>query len=156
KHKTRYGYDVHGWQTTLVEAVDAPEQRTTTTAYDVVGNVLSVTRPISVSPFTVVTSYGYDALNRPTTLIEAFGLPSLTRTTTSASDAAGNVLSTTNPRGVTTRFGYDLLDRRIATIEALGVPGLQRTTTSAYDAVGNLLSVSKPQGYDLDANGQAI
>ena len=83
-------------------------QRTTTTAYDAVGNVRSTTNPVGAT-----TSYAYDALNRQTQMIEAYG-SAVQRTTTTSYDAVGNVLSTTNPRGYVTSYAYDALNRRSA------------------------------------------
>ncbi len=115
-------------------------QRTTTTAYDVVGNVFSTTNPRGT-----VTSYGYAADYRRTQRIDAYGT-SLQRTTTTTYDAVSNQRSTINPVGATTSFGYDSLNRQTQLIEAYG-SSVQRTTTTAYDAVSNVLSTTNPRGY---------
>src|SRR5262249_28433080 len=129
-------------------------------------NVLSTTDPRGV-----ITSYGYDVLNRQTTLIEAWQVPLQQRTTTTGYDAVGNVKRVSrpqeadldkdgnpvsNPLHILTSIGYDKLARPTTVIEAWAVNAQQRTTTTAYDAVGNVLSISKPQDYDLDPNGNLI
>ncbi len=126
-------------------------ERTTTTTYDAVGNTRSVTNAIGA-----VTSLVYDALNRQTQMIEAYGVGDLARTTTTVYDAVGNVRSVTNPRGIVTSFAYDALNRRVNQYDDYGGVGdLARTLTMAYDAVGNLLSATNGRGimtsYSYDA-----
>ena len=65
---TSYGYDVRNRQIQRIEAYGTSLQRTTTTAYDVVGNSCSVTNPLGT-----VTSFGYDADYRQTQRIDAYG-----------------------------------------------------------------------------------
>ena len=138
-------------------------QRATTTAFDPVGNTLSVTNAVGA-----VNTFGYDADNRQVLMIEALG-SGVERATTTNFDPVGNVQSSVNPRGVTTSFGYDALNRRVTELEAFGT-GLQRTSTMAYDAVSNVLSqtnglgVTASFGYDalnrrviqIDALGTAL
>jgi len=68
-------------------------QRTTTTTYDLVGNVLS-----TVDPRGTTTSYGYSVRNWQTQRIEAFG-NALQRSTSTSYDAVGNVFNVTDPMG---------------------------------------------------------
>src|SRR5262249_50635019 len=143
---TKYGDDALNRQTTMIEAYRvAGQQRTTTTAYDAVGNVIRVSRPQGVdldanggqvpNPVHVLTSYGYHVVNRQTTLTEAFGT-AVQRTTVTGYDKVGNVRSVTRaqtydgattPILVTTSYDYDALNRRTTMIEAVGVAGQQRT-----------------------------
>jgi len=106
-------------------------QRTTTTAYDAVGNVLSVTNPRGI-----VTSFGYDADNRRVMEVDASG-NSLQRTLTTVYDAVGNVLSRTDGLGVVTSYSYDSLNRRTVQLDAYGT-ALQRAVTTVYDLDNNV------------------
>ncbi len=124
---------------TPLGSTGTPPVRTTTMTYDKATNLLFSTNPLGV-----ITSLGYDVLNRPITRIAAFGT-SVQRTTTTLYDAVSNVLANIDARGVTASFAYDLRNRRIAQIDAFGT-ALQRTTTMAYDNVGNTLSIKDPLG----------
>jgi RHS repeat-associated protein len=162
---TQTAYDALNRPTTLVEGINglAPT-RTTTMLYDPDGNELSVTKPQTYdnapTPVQITTSYGYDALNRQTTLIQDYsplqGPGHFNYITTTAYDASDHVTQTIDPRGTATNYAYDLLGRRTAEIDAVGMAGLQRTTSMLYDAADNLLTVSRPQGYDLDAMGNPV
>ncbi|WP_162542163.1 SdrD B-like domain-containing protein [Gemmata obscuriglobus] len=146
---SRLGYDLQDQLGQVIEAFGhARLQRTTTTEYDDVGNVLSVTDPLGH-----VTSYGYDELNRTTVTYEAFGT-SDQRSTETHYDAVGNVLWTRDPRGTVTSYGYDPADRVTRVIEAFGDTGpggVQRTTTMLYDKVGNVLATWAPRYHDNQA-----
>src|SRR5262245_21454659 len=144
-------------QRTVVEALGvAAYQRTTTKDYDAVGNLLWVQAPrvydreLPAPPNVlthVTTSYGYDNLNRRTTVIEAFDVPEsglLTHPapiTITTYDAVGNVLSETDPLGRVTTYGYDALDRRTTVCERWQEvnPVCQRASYFRYDAQGNLV-----------------
>ena len=67
---TTYSYDDRGRQTGETDAVGTPVQRTTTTVYDAVGNVIE-----TIDPLGRVTTYSYDALNRQTGETDAVGTP---------------------------------------------------------------------------------
>ncbi len=151
---TSYAYDALNRRVLTVEAFGAPGRLPSlghpkpvmATAYDRADNVLAV-----IDPRGVVTAYGYDALNRRTTTVEALGVAGTQRTTTAVYDAADNVVATVNGRGVTTGYAYDALNRRAVTVEAVnpppGLPSLNHNspvTTTVYDAVGNVLSVADP------------
>jgi RHS repeat-associated protein len=114
--------------------------RTTATAYDAVGNVVSVTDPRGT-----ITSFAYDALNRLTTTIAAFGT-TIAATTVGAYDAVGNVLSFTDPNNLITSYAYDALNRQTTTIAAYGT-SIAATTATAYDALDNVTKVTNPRGY---------
>src|SRR5262249_16793422 len=98
---TAYDYDAVGRQTLVVEGVGTPLQRTTRMGYDAADTLLWVlkprnydvhmTDPVLDGPDQVRTSYGYDAMNRRTAVIEDYDLPPLRRTTTTAYDVLGNV-----------------------------------------------------------------
>ncbi len=110
-----------------------------------------------------VTNYGYDKVNRQVTLIEAYGSPDTSRTTTTVYDRVGNVIAQENqrfhagqvgdglPPTVVTSFVYDKLDRQTEVRGAFNAPAnsLGHTspiTTTVYDAVGNRLSTKDAIG----------
>ena len=82
-----------------------------------------------------------------------------------AYDAAGQLISSTDPMGVETRYEYDGFGRMTTTI-ANYVDGVYNSsytdediiTTYAYDAAGNMVSVTDPLGattyYEYDAMGR--
>src|SRR5262249_41734156 len=147
-------------QTTMIEATgQSGIERTTTTLYDAVGNVLSVSRPkeadlldnkgqLTNNPLHVTTTFAYDALNRQTAMTEAV-TTALKRTTATSYDANGNVLSVTKPLTydnasnqafAVTSYGYDLLNRQTTMIADFGGTGhLNQTTATAYDAANNVV-----------------
>jgi RHS repeat-associated protein len=144
---TSYGYDPLNRQVTLIEGYNTTAASTATTLYDAAGNVVARTTGYSSSttyshPST--TSYGYDALNRVTTVISGYGT-SVATTATMQYDAAGNLLSKTTgysptssySHPSTTSYAYDALNRTTQVITAYGVSGQQRTTSAVYDAAGN-------------------
>src|SRR5215469_8112113 len=129
---------------------------TATMVYDAAGNLLSETTGQSAT-FTYAhpetTSYAYDALNRMTQKVLAFGVAGQQRTEAMAYDAAGNLLSDTPPSGHPTSYAYDALDRRVS-----GTDPLNHTTTTAYDAAGEQVAVTDPNNdtttYAYDALGR--
>src|SRR5262249_45910493 len=148
---TSYAYDLRNRQKNVIEAFGSSLQRTATIVYDAAGNVLSQkTGGASSNQQLVTTSYAYDALDRQTQVIEAYGTGAQ-RTATMLFDAAGNLTSQTtgiassNQQLVTTSYGYDALNRQNQVIEANGVSGVQRTTTLIFDKAGNLLSETTGQ-----------
>ena len=106
------------------------------------GNVHNVTDPLGV-----ITSYAYDADNRQTVRVDAYGVGGLRRSTTTVYDSVGNTLSMTNAVGAVTSYGYDADNRQVLLIEAEG-SGVQRTTTTSFDSVGNVQSVVNPRRDD--------
>jgi YD repeat-containing protein len=192
---TRYGYDPFNHPVSMVEAVGvAGQQRTTTMAYDAAGNLVQQTRPqgqgsdpnaqgydlnaqgqnVSAQATRVTTLYRYDALGRRTAEVDAWrvnGQPSpLQRTTTTAYDAANNVVGLTQPRAydnqasndpllpagaprVSTRYDFDPLNRQIRVTDPLG-----HATAAVYDAANELRvsydQLNLPTSYSYDALGR--
>jgi len=143
---TSYGYDALNRQNQVIEAYGTGAQRTTTMIFDKAGNLLSETTGQSSNgsyAHALTTSYAYDAANRQTNVIEAYGT-SLKRTTTTVYDIAGRVSSTTDPLGHTTSYAYDALNRQTQVVEAVGTSA-QRTATMIYDAADNLTSETTGQ-----------
>ena len=156
---TLYVYDALNRQTEIDKAPGLPEEQIITQAYDAAGNLTSSTQ--STGPNSadqgrqIVTEYGYDALNRQTSVIEAYNSAQTgwgeddQRTTLRVYDAVGNVLSVTtgimsaNAMPLTTAYTYDPLNRVLTMTEASGMPD-QRETSYVYDGAGNLVSESQP------------
>jgi RHS repeat-associated protein len=143
---TSFGYDALNRVTTQIEGYGTSVAVTATMLYDAADNLLSETTGISSTAsydHHATTSFGYDALNRQTQLVEAFGT-TLQRTTTTVYDAADNVLSNTDPLGNVTSYGYDVLNRVTTEIDAYG-NSVAVTATMLYDAADNLLSETTGQ-----------
>jgi YD repeat-containing protein len=87
---TSYVYDVLNRRTQEIDAFGVSGlTRTTTIAYDKVGNVIQVTDALGH-----ITSTSYDALNRATRIDEAYGT-SVAASSTMIYDATDNLLSVT-------------------------------------------------------------
>ena len=123
--------------TQVDEAYDSLSvKRSSTMIYDGARNLLSVTTGILTFTNYVhkaTTSFSYDAINRPTQLIEAFGDQNLSRTTQTAYDKVGNVTQVTDALGHITNTTYDELNRATRIDEASGTT-VARSSTMLYDA----------------------
>jgi len=130
-------YDKRNHPTQTDEAVGKDVMRSSTYLYDGAGNLLAETHGISSATnydHHVTTSYGYDALNRRTEVIEGFG-GNASRTTTTLYDAVGNVTVVISPRRVgvqnlQTQFLYDALNRQTVTIDATRPTTARRCSTT--------------------------
>ncbi len=148
---TSYGYDADNRPNLVIDAFGQPESRSATMLYDANDNLLSETTGISPTvtyAHRSVTTYQYDARNRPTVVIETPDSPTSTMAlrTTTTYDPAGNVLTVERPPAngtvpVVTHYGYDALNRVNQIDEAYLRPE-QSTTTLLYDSVGDLYSVT--------------
>ncbi len=124
----------------------------TTYAYDNQSNLLGVTDPL-----THKTSITYDALNRPTKMIDATG-----GSTIFAYNANDDVTSVKDPRGLTTSYVFDGLDNQTSltspdtgttqrTFNAAGyvltlTDARGVTTTYTYDALNRVKTITFPDG----------
>ena len=106
----------------------------TTTTYDAVGNVTSVTDPDGN-----VTSYVYDRLNRQVQVTDP-----LWNTSSVVYDADGNVIQTTDRDGRVIQYVYDAVGHQTRA-NWLGANGnvIQSTITS-YDAAGQVVGIIDP------------
>ncbi len=156
--------DVAGrpWKTSLPHCeLETPAW--TTTAYDVMSRVASVTTPDGKA-----TTYGYgtnyrsvtdpngmkttryfNARDKVTSVVDAAN-----QTTRYAYDAVGRLITVTLPNGDVTSQTWDSLNRKTSSIVRLAASRGPLTTTYAYDAVGNLTNVSaagKTVTFEYDA-----
>jgi len=195
---TTYDYDASGNLTRIVDALG----RVTTYAYDDRDRLVSMTDPVhqgtglattyahdgvnltsTTDPLGHATGFGYDAVNRPTTVTDA-----LNHVWTTAYDAAGQVFTQTDPDGRLTTFLYDASGRlatvtrpvdagpgqytvvgytyddddRVVAVEG-SIAGGVGTLRYAYDALGRLTSSSvSNQGskettyYAYDPDGRVV
>ena len=111
----------------VIDASDAVTQY----GYDANSNRLTMTQPNGN-----MTSFVYDALNRPIEETNAAG-----DTTLTSYDGVGNVLTTTAPNGNITTNTYDVIDRVIQVSDSIGL-----VASYSYDHEGNRLS-------ETDGNG---
>jgi RHS repeat-associated protein len=130
-HVMQYGYDVHGWQTTLTQAVGSPVAETTVTAYDALGRTTSVTDANGHA-----TAYGYDITHDLMTVTNALG-----GMTTYAYDPAGQLTAVTDPLGHATSYAYNSRGWLTKVTDAAN-----QVTSAVYDTEGNLLYVTDPRG----------
>jgi RHS repeat-associated protein len=106
------------------------------TTYDALGRVYTVSNPYrsTSDPTYGLTTYGYDALSRPTTITLQDG---------SVANASynNNTITTTDPAGKKRQGTTDSLGRPTQMTEDPG--GLGYVTTYSYDALSNLTSVTQ-------------
>ncbi|MDQ1006442.1 RHS repeat-associated protein [Streptomyces sp. V4I23] len=123
-----------------------PVRRTTTT-YDKVGNVLTVTDPKGNATATAgdyTTTTAYDAIYQPVRVTDAAG-----GTVTSEYDKVGNLTRLVDPRknetadatDYTSLFEYDLNHRVVRTTDAIG-----KFTTARYDRDGLTVGQTDAEG----------
>lgn len=112
----------------------------TTYAYDLQGNLVTMTDPLSHA-----TAYAYDALDRLAQSIDPKG-----GTTQHAYDANDRPTAVTDPRGLRTSYGWNGLGDPISTTSPDS-----GATTKTFDAAGNVLTSTDARGkrtsYSYDA-----
>ena len=129
--KVQYLYDVRGRMTSVREYYDATNYYTTASAYDEVGNLLSVSNALSQ-----VTQHQYDNRNRLTKTI----YPDTTKYETYTYDEVGNLQTKTDRAGQVTTYGYDARYR----LTSIDNPGTSWDVSYLYDLSDNPTSVSNP------------
>jgi RHS repeat-associated protein len=150
---TSYAYDALNRQVEKVDGYGTAIASTTTMLYDAAGNLLSETTGQSTSTGYAhldTTSFAYDAQNRQTLEVDAYGT-SIQETTTTVYDAAGNVVKTVNARGNPTTYSYDALDRQVTEQTPAG-----GTMTTVYDAAGNILAQIDQLGHATSYSYDAL
>lgn len=148
-----FGYDSNG---NLTNSTDA-NGLMRSFAYDANGNQISSsyqwTPPGGGSPVTVTTSTHYDAQNRITQTVDAFGNTNSTfydsagrvaytvdkfgNTNSFLYDALGDLIQTTYPNGTFVRTVYDAAGRAYLSTDRNGTSG----TMTSYDAQGHATNV---------------
>jgi RHS repeat-associated protein len=149
---------------------------TTTVLRDGNGNAAQVTQDKQgAGAVTVTTDYGYDALNRLTSVTTHPGAPAPANLTTAyVLDGNGNATRRTTADGVVTDYTYDAMSR-LRTVTATAAPAVSitydydelsrrismidetGTSTYGYDGMSRLTQAIQPNGtlgygYDLDSN----
>ena len=141
----------------------------TASAYDVMGNLHSVTtgfaaaRPLDAADANLTTTYAYDALGRRTDRTDPKGIVAHTDY-----DRRGNVVASTanyvtgqssdGTRNVTSVFAYDLLGELVGTCSPAAGVGCNAANSSdatawhyGYDAMGHLTSQTPPSANPADS-----
>lgn len=147
---TRYTYDARGEVATRT----GPDGAVTAYTYDGAGGLTSVTEPGGEPG-------GADGGTRSTTwalsprgLVDAVVFADGT-TATATYDAAGDVLTETDPAGGTLRYAYDGRGNVVTSTDAAGA-----VTAYAYDATNRLTAVTDPTGattsYAWDAGDRLV
>ena len=143
-------YDAGDQVASFTEPKDTPtgQARTTTYAYDTVGNQLSVTLPkgnlAGATAGEHTTTYTYDELNRPVTITDAFG-----NRTSASYDDVGNVSTVVDPlknktadaTDFSASYTYDLDHKPVSTKDPAGY-----TRSTTYDKDGLTLSATDENG----------
>jgi RHS repeat-associated protein len=158
---TKYSYDTYGNVLSTIAnyvnggATDSQTNVTSSATYDVLGEVLTATKPAPTDPIPqyVVTQYGYYILGHVIQTVANYSAAHLPNegglwnlTTIITYDALGRPLTTTNPRGYVTKIDYDADGRTLDVIQNYVSGGAQDVQTNVkamaatYDAAGNTLT----------------
>jgi RHS repeat-associated protein len=150
---TRYEYDAAGRLKTVRQTLAGASggEIVTTYAYDLHGNLTSVTDPNGN-----VTTYVYDDFGQMLSQTSP-----VTGTTGYAYDINGNLMSTTDANGATTTRTYDAMGRVTSAVSALGwssetVNWTYDDTASGAFGIGRLTGMTDPSGsttYAYDRRG---
>ena len=132
-------------------ASGAADRLVTETRYDADGNIIATVKQNWVNGVMTpqVTSYQFDAFGRKTSITQSSPDGIAPQPVTSfAYDAAGDVLTQTDPRNHTTAFAYDRAGRKTQMTQPAVDAGTP-TTTYGYDLDGNLTSVTDPLAHTM-------
>jgi RHS repeat-associated protein len=139
----------------ITEAVGTPESRTTQITW------LPLRRlPLSITEPGRTTTYAYDSLGNPLTQTitdtgGGSGSSGTTRTTSWTYHASGLVATETAPNGATTSYQYDSAGNLTSATNALG-----HVDAYTHDGAGRVLSHTAPTGlvstYTYDARGRML
>jgi len=150
-----YSYDNLG--RVILESRDSVNGPSTAFSYDAAGNLVSMTEGLMGSPslLALTTSYVYDELDRQIRSVDALGTGpnDLDHATVTTYDAAGRVLTVTDPEGNATGYRYDRLGRLVEETDPIA-----NSAFYEYDASGNLVRKTDRNGrvteYDYNALNQ--
>lgn len=168
-NRRTYGYDKQGRLTSSTDALGY----LTGYGYNAYGEQTSITRTLA-SGVTVSESLSYNRRGELIGRIEDVG--GLARSTATAYDAFGRVISRTDGRGLVSTLSYDSKGRRIVSRDPLNqarivdydafgrviqeIDGLNRLTSYAYDDNTRTLTVTTPDGVSIstvkDRHGQTL
>ncbi|WJK42519.1 RHS repeat-associated core domain-containing protein [Solwaraspora sp. WMMA2056] len=147
-----------------VTSVISPSGATMTSAYNGVGELIRMT-----SPAGVVTQYGYDRAGRQVRVADGLGRTARTSynlfgdrvaqanlnpagdvvaTTSYGHDAAGNVVTVTDPEQAVSQYAYDAAGRLVSQVEQVSATK-SITTTFGYDAAGNRTRYTDGRGHEI-------
>ena len=134
--KTTWTRNAYGQPLTQVSPLGnvsggSPSLYTTSTAYDLGGNVTSITDQLGH-----MTGYGYDDDSRPTTVTDPY-----LKVTKTDYFPDGPVKSVTDPLNRVTAYTYDLAAKPLTTLTADNAQ-----TTKTYESHGWLSTLVKPSG----------
>ncbi|MGI5287197.1 LamG-like jellyroll fold domain-containing protein [Nonomuraea polychroma] len=121
----RFGYDTFGAKTHEKDA----EGRTVTSVFDKAGRLTGQSAPSYTPP----------------------GGTAVTPTTSNAYDAAGQLISTTDPRGYVTKYEYDKLGRQVRITDPAPNGQTPGTWVTEYDLAGEKLAAVDPTGARAEA-----
>ena len=125
-----------------------PLGRQTVFTYDTNGmDLLSVQQATNGTPDTVAAYSNYTSSHRPQSVTDAAG-----QTTTITYNAAGQVLTITNPRQETRTFAYDSNGYLISVTGAVS----GSVSTFTYDGYSRVRTATGPDGYALTLDYDAI
>jgi RHS repeat-associated protein len=140
---TRTARDLLGRPTTVTAAHNQPEAFPTAYGYDTGGRLESVTAPGART-----TKYAYDEFEFQSKVTERSGLTGLERTTASARDYLGGLVSVTDPAGTKVTYAEDVLGRPVGQSTAFTGPAgttVNVNVTSGFDVFGRPTSVTDPR-----------
>ncbi|MGW4692193.1 LamG-like jellyroll fold domain-containing protein [Kitasatospora cineracea] len=148
---TTYGYDQFGNTTKITRPAVDGAAPTVLFGYDLDGELLTETDPTGA-----VTQHTYDDLGRTATTTGLVRQPAPAAYTTGYTyDDAGNRTSTTTPGRETSSTAYDAAGEPVSTTDAL-----QHTTTYAHDLTGDTTKITLPDRTgvttDYDQAGQPV
>jgi RHS repeat-associated protein len=148
---TDYTYHASGAENYgRLETVESPDGITTTTEYNMLGQVISV----DSSPTSVSIDYTYTDTNVPWSVLDEQE-DNLSNVTSYTYDSRGLVISVTNPLNKTTDFEYDPAGRLTITTNPLN-----NTTERVYDSRGRMVKFIDERGletlYEYDASNRVV
>ena len=123
----------------------APDNKTTTFTYNLLGKPLTVTDPAGN-----VTTMTYDVMGNLTSVTDPLG-----NTSSMIYDSLGRLITSTDAKGNSTSNTYDSMGRLLTVTDPLG-----NVTTYAYDVTGKLSQVTDAKGqiikYEYDSRNRLV
>ena len=143
--RTQYEYDAHARLARLIEAEGTAQARTTSYAYDILGNLVELTHPDQTTE-----RFAYDADGNLAAHTDAEG-----HVTRYAYNGQGLPIERIDAKGQTLRYRYNAALQLVVLVNQNG-----EETTFAYDALGQLVQENGFDGkvtrYEYDAAGELV